>query len=457
MSWTGFFLALASGHLFFEDVHHGADFGRSLEDGVRVLASDAFELLFVVADLEFRELEAVRGANHDDVFVLRNLPCSDEFFEGAEGDTGVRAAVEANAVAAVGCVCEFFFRDAHDHAVRLLDGAYGLRVADRVSNLDGACESLLGLYRNELVEAAFVGLEERVCVFGLCHDDARDAVDEAHGLAIFETLRKSRNVTEVTAWDNHGVRDAPAEFLTDFRGDGLLTFHAEAVHGVGEVNAVVLRDFLDNLHAAVEVGIEGEHDASVTDRLDELSGTCLAGREEHDGGDAGLCAVGAEGGRSITRGGASNGVNRVDVLLDDVVHLAHENCHAEVLETTRMGVAAKFHLEASDAEFFCQGGCVKERAPAFAHGDDVFYRHVRQNHFALAPDAALVGRFKAHAAFCEQLLPFFRAAFGESASVVFDFQQAVVHLGTVNDVGQRVRIVAVDVSKMSIKLSHDFL
>ena len=411
----------------------------------------------MVADLEFGELEAVSCADHDDVFVLRNLACGDELFEGAESDTGVRTAVEADAVTAVGCVCKFFFRDAYDHAVRLLDGAYSLRVANRVSNLDGACESLLGLHRNELVEAAFVGLEERVCVFGLCHDDARDAVDEAHGLAILETLRESGYVTEVSARDNHSVRDAPAEFLTDFRGDGLLTFHAEAVHGVGEVNAVVLRDFLDNLHATVEVGIEGEHDASVTDRLDELCGTCLASREEHDGGDAGLCAVGAEGGRSITRGGASDGVNRVDVLLDDVVHLAHENRHAEVLETAGMGVAAKFHLEASDAEFLGQGGGVEERTPAFAHGDDVFHRHVRQNHFALAPDAALVGGFKAHAAFCEQLLPFFRTAFGESLAVVFHFQKAVVHLGAVNNVGQRVGVVAVDVSKMSIKLSHDIL
>ena len=128
-----------------------------------------------------------------------------------------------------------------------------------------------------------------------------------------------------------------------------MAFDAEAVHGVREVNAVVLRDFLNNLHATVKVRVEGEHNAAVADRLDELCGARLAGREEHDRRDAGLGAVGAEGRGSIAGGGACDGVNRVNVLLDDVVHLAHENRHAEVLEATRVGVAAKLDLEASDA------------------------------------------------------------------------------------------------------------
>ena len=124
----------------------------------------------MIADLEFRELEAVSSADDDHVFVLRNLAFGTKFFESAESDTRVRAAVKTDAVAAVGCVCEFFLSDAHDHAVCLLDGAYGLRIADRVTNLDGTCESLLGLNRFELVEAASVGAIERVCIFGLCDD-----------------------------------------------------------------------------------------------------------------------------------------------------------------------------------------------------------------------------------------------------------------------------------------------
>ena len=147
----------------------------------------------------------------------------------------------------------------------------------------------------------------------------------------------------------------------------------------------------------------------------------------------------------------------MNLLLDDVVHLAHENRHAEVLETARVGVAAKLDLEALDAQFLGERGGVKERAPAFAHGHNVFDGHVGEHHLALAPDTAHVGGFEAHAAFGEEFLPFVGALAGECRTVVFDFEQAAVHLTAVNDVGQRVGIVPVDVPKMRVKLGHSFL
>ena len=183
----------------------------------------------------------------------------------------------------------------------------------------------------------------------------------------------------------------------------------------------------------------------------------LAGGQEHDARDAGLGAVGAQSGGGVAGRGAGHGVNFVNLLLDDMVHLAHENRHAEVFERTGVGVAAKLHLEALDAHFLGERGRVKERAPAFAHGDDVFDRHDREHHFALAPDTAHVGGFETHAAFGEEFLPFVGALAGECRTVVFDFEQAAVHLTAVNDVGQRVGIVPVDVPKMRVKLGHNVL
>ena len=441
-------LAPSFSHLFLQDVHDSTEVCRSLEHGIRKFRTNVLELLFVVADLEFGELEAVCRADDDHVLFLVDLACGHELFEGAESHTRMRAAVETDAVAAVGCIGEFFFSDAYDHAVRLLDSADCLRVADWVTDLDRRSESFLGLHRNELVEAAFVSLEERVGVFGLSHDNARDAVDKAHGLAVFEALGESADVTEVSARDNHGVGHLPAHFLRN----RLLAFYAEAVHGVGEVDAVVGSDLLNNLHATVKVGVEGEHDAAVGNRLNQLSHTRLAGGQEHNARDAGLCAVGTQGCGGIAGRGASHGVNRVNAFLDDMVHLAHENRHAEVLERTGVGVAAKLDLEALDAHFLGQRSRIKQRAPAFAHRDDVFDGHVGEHHFALAPDAAHVGGFKAHAAFGEELLPFVGALAGESCTVVFDLEQASVHLAAVNDVGQRVGIVPVDVPKMSVEL-----
>ena len=206
----------------------------------------------MIADLEFRELEAVCRADDDNVFVLCNFACGDELFESTEGHAGVRAAVKSDAVAAVCCVREFFFSDAYDHAVRLLDGADCFRIADRVADLDGRRERFLRLNWHEFVETAFVSLIERIRVFGLGDDDARDAVDEAHGLAVFKAFGECAHVAEVAARDNHGVGDGPTHFLADFRRNGFLAFDAEAVHGVREIDAVVFRDFLDNLHAAVQ-------------------------------------------------------------------------------------------------------------------------------------------------------------------------------------------------------------
>ena len=122
-----------------------------------------------------------------------------------------------------------------------------------------------------------------------------------------------------------------------------------------------------------------------------------------------------------------------------------------------MGVAAKLDLEALDAHFLGERGSVKERAPAFAHRDDIFDGHVGEHHLALAPNTAHVGGFEAYAAFGEELLPFVGALAGECCTVVFDFEQASVHLAAVNDVGQRVGIVPVDVPKMSVELRHNIL
>ena len=102
-------LAPTFSHLFLQDVHDGAEVCRSLEHGVRELGGYVLEFLFVVADLEFGELEAVCRADDDHVFFLVDLACGHELFEGAESDTRMRAAVETDAVAAVGGVREFFF------------------------------------------------------------------------------------------------------------------------------------------------------------------------------------------------------------------------------------------------------------------------------------------------------------------------------------------------------------
>ncbi len=51
---------------------------------------------------------------------------------------------------------------------------------------------------------------------------------------------------------------------------------------------------LDELHAAVEVGVDGQHERAVRDGLHQLRHADLVGRQEHDGGDARVRAVCAQ-------------------------------------------------------------------------------------------------------------------------------------------------------------------
>ena len=62
----------------------------------------------------------------------------------------------------------------------------------------------------------------------------------------------------------------PVELLDDLDADGLLALDAQRVHRVGQVKRRVLGDLLHQLHAAVEVGVQVEHQRAVGNRLDQL-------------------------------------------------------------------------------------------------------------------------------------------------------------------------------------------
>jgi len=53
--------------------------------------------------------------------------------------------------------------------------------------------------------------------------------------------------------------------------DGLLAFDAQRIHGVRQIQRFVLGDFLYEAHAAIEIGVEIQHERAVGNRLDELA------------------------------------------------------------------------------------------------------------------------------------------------------------------------------------------
>ena len=50
--------------------------------------------------------------------------------------------------------------------------------------------------------------------------------------------------------------------------------------------------YLDQLHAAVKVSVQGQDQGPIGDGLLQLGHTDLVCGQEHDGGDAGCCTVG---------------------------------------------------------------------------------------------------------------------------------------------------------------------
>jgi hypothetical protein len=145
---------------------------------------------------------------------------------------------------------------------------------------------------------------------GLGDHDARALRDEAELEHHVEAGAERADVAEVAARDDDPVGHLPVELLHDLDGDGLLPLDAQAVHRVREVDALFLGEPLDDRHAAVEVGVEREHERAVRERLHELRRRDLAARQETDRRDAGRRRVGRERRRGVAGRRARDGADR---------------------------------------------------------------------------------------------------------------------------------------------------
>ena len=143
-----------------------------------------------------------------------------------------------------------------------------------------------GVIGLEVLEPVQVREVEGVRLLRLGQHDARLLLDEAQVEHHLEAAAQGGHVAQVPAGDDHHVRHLPVELLHHLDGDGLLPLDAEGVHGIGQVDGVVLRDLPHDAHAPVEVGVQREHDGVVRHGLHELGGGDLVRRQEHDGGDA---------------------------------------------------------------------------------------------------------------------------------------------------------------------------
>ena len=174
-------------------------------------------------------------------------------------------------------------------------------------------------------------------------------VDQAEVAHHHQAFAERGDVAEIAARDDDHVRRFPVELLDDFDAHGLLALDPQRVHRVGQINRFVLGDFLHQLHAAVEIGVQRKHQRAVGDRLDELGDGNFPARQQHDGLDAGGGAIGRQRRRGVAGGGAGDGLDR-RAFGNHLFDLRHQHRHAEVLERAAVGVAAELDPEIVHAD-----------------------------------------------------------------------------------------------------------
>ena len=212
----------------------------------------------------------MRGGDHHHALGLVNFSGLQQLDERGQRHAGVRAVEHAGLVAQRRGVREFLLAGLLDDAVELFQRADRLLDAHRVADLNGAGEGFLRPHRLKRFKAVFERAVKRIGVFRLRNDDAGQLGNQAEVAHHHQPLAERGNIAEVAAGNDDDVRRLPVELLDDFDADRLLAFHAQGIHRVGQVERFVLGDFLHQLHAAVKIRVQIQHERAVGNRLDQL-------------------------------------------------------------------------------------------------------------------------------------------------------------------------------------------
>ena len=250
-----------------------------------------------------------------------------------------------------------------------------------------------------------------------------------------KALADGADVAEISARQDHPVRHFPVELLDDLDGNGFLPFDAQTVHRVGQINMLVLGHFLHRRHAAVEIGIQGQHQRAVGERLHQLRRRYFIARQKYDGRNARRRAVGRQCRRSIA--GRSAG-HRIDGLAvgDHLIDHRHQDGHAEILERAGVRVAALLDPEILDVKLLAVAIGPEEIGVALAGRNDVLVVDKRDDPLLLRPHARAVGVGILAQAIVEELDPRRCGPGLEGLGVVVHFEQIAARRAAVDNLQQ---------------------
>src|SRR5512135_1421281 len=151
------------------------------------------------------------------------------------------------------CVSQFLLCSLLDDAVKLFQGADSLLYTDRVAYLNGAGQCLLCLDRLVSFKVIQIRAVERIGPLSLCNNNSWQSVNQTEVSHHKQSAAESRDIAEVAPGNDYHIRRLPVKLLNDLDADGLLTLNTQRVHRIGQIYRLVIRNFLHNTHAAVEV------------------------------------------------------------------------------------------------------------------------------------------------------------------------------------------------------------
>ena len=215
----------------------------------------------------------------------------------------------------------------------------------------------------------------------------------------------------------------PVELLHDLDRQRLLSLEAQAVHRVRQVDALFRREALHDRHAAVEVGVERQHQRAVGERLHQLRRRHLGARQDDHGRDPGGGGVGGERRRRVTGRRARHRAD-AHAVGDHLLDHRDEHGHAEILERPGVRVAAHLHPQVLDAELAAVAFRPEDVGAAFVHRHHVLVADAGADPFLLAPDTRSVRPRGPLVAVVEQPHPGHGTAMPQRIDVVDHLEQA---------------------------------
>src|SRR5262249_33595378 len=168
------------------------------------------------------------------------------------------------------CVDQLGLRSLFDDAFGSSQCANSLSKADGITDLNSSRIGTAGCHGLQILEAFAVSTIQGICAFCLGADEPRQPVNHAQVAHQQKTAADRRDVPQITARNDNEVRNLPAQLLNNFEADRLLTFNPKRIHGIRQIDRLVLRDLLNDLHATVEIRVNRKRDGAVGDGLNQL-------------------------------------------------------------------------------------------------------------------------------------------------------------------------------------------